>query len=180
MADLIQKELQSFVSPKEVMIFFSAHRVSKIYVRDVGDLYRDQMEECIHLVMQEQSKRSKLLAEIVSTLAAPRPEAFCESPIEIVIFHLLSLRTTEYRDRVESMTRIIPRRLKTSCLGYCPGFQDIRGFRGGHGINGFSSKLASDNSSERMESSISKGIDSIIVSAISALSSSGGHRNELS
>nr|GFA18936.1 reverse transcriptase domain-containing protein [Tanacetum cinerariifolium] len=38
----------------------------------------------------------------------------------------LTLRTTEYRDRVEPMTRIIPRRLKTSCVGYCPGFQDLR------------------------------------------------------
>nr|GFB24060.1 reverse transcriptase domain-containing protein [Tanacetum cinerariifolium] len=37
----------------------------------------------------------------------------------------LSLRTTEYRDRVEPTTRIIPRRLKTSCVGYCPGFQDL-------------------------------------------------------
>nr|GFA74684.1 reverse transcriptase domain-containing protein [Tanacetum cinerariifolium] len=36
---------------------------------------------------------------------------------------LLSLRTTEYRDRVEPTTRVIPRRLKTSCVGYCPGFQ---------------------------------------------------------
>nr|GEU85953.1 retrovirus-related Pol polyprotein from transposon TNT 1-94 [Tanacetum cinerariifolium] len=38
---------------------------------------------------------------------------------------LLSLRTTEYRDRVEPTTRIISRRLKTSCAGYCPGFQDL-------------------------------------------------------
>nr|GFB24130.1 hypothetical protein [Tanacetum cinerariifolium] len=37
----------------------------------------------------------------------------------------LSLRKTEYRDRVEPTTRIIPRRLKTSCVGYCPGFQDL-------------------------------------------------------
>nr|GEU73207.1 hypothetical protein [Tanacetum cinerariifolium] len=37
----------------------------------------------------------------------------------------LSLRTTEYRDRVEPTTRIIARRLKTSCVGYCPGFQDL-------------------------------------------------------
>nr|GEY72696.1 reverse transcriptase domain-containing protein [Tanacetum cinerariifolium] len=36
----------------------------------------------------------------------------------------LSLRITEYRDRVEPTTRIIPRRLKNSCVGYCPGFQD--------------------------------------------------------
>nr|GEV70479.1 reverse transcriptase domain-containing protein [Tanacetum cinerariifolium] len=37
----------------------------------------------------------------------------------------LSLRTTEYRDRVEPTTRIIPRWLKTSCVGYCPGFHDL-------------------------------------------------------
>nr|GFC12785.1 reverse transcriptase domain-containing protein [Tanacetum cinerariifolium] len=37
----------------------------------------------------------------------------------------LSLRTTEFRDRVEPMTRIIPRRLKTSSVEYCPGFQDL-------------------------------------------------------
>ncbi|GKB81063.1 DnaJ homolog subfamily C member 2-like protein [Tanacetum coccineum] len=59
MADLIQKELQSFGSPEEVMIFFSAHGVPETYVRDAGDLYRDQMEECIYLIMQEQSKRSR-------------------------------------------------------------------------------------------------------------------------
>nr|GEZ61382.1 hypothetical protein [Tanacetum cinerariifolium] len=38
---------------------------------------------------------------------------------------LLSLRTTEYRDRVEPTTRIISRRLKISCVGYCLGFQDL-------------------------------------------------------
>ncbi|GJZ74404.1 ferrochelatase-2, chloroplastic-like protein [Tanacetum coccineum] len=59
MADLIQKELQSFGSPEEVMIFFSAHGVPETYVRDAGDLYRDQMEECIYLIMQEQSNRSR-------------------------------------------------------------------------------------------------------------------------
>ncbi|GKA16685.1 ferrochelatase-2, chloroplastic-like protein [Tanacetum coccineum] len=48
MADFIQKELQSFGSPEEVMIFFSAHGVPETYVRDAGDLYRDQMEECIY------------------------------------------------------------------------------------------------------------------------------------
>nr|GFC38351.1 reverse transcriptase domain-containing protein [Tanacetum cinerariifolium] len=37
----------------------------------------------------------------------------------------LFLRTTEYKDRVEPTTRIISRRLKTSCVGCCPGFQDL-------------------------------------------------------
>nr|GEU70845.1 hypothetical protein [Tanacetum cinerariifolium] len=44
---------------------------------------------------------------------------FCESPIEIVIFYLLSLRTTEFWDRVEPTTRIIPQRLKFLVLDIC-------------------------------------------------------------
>lgn len=35
------------------MIFFSAHGVPVSYVEDAGDPYRDQMEECIHLIMHE-------------------------------------------------------------------------------------------------------------------------------
>lgn len=57
MADLIEKELQSFGSPEEVMIFFSAHGVPVTYVRDAGDPYKDQMEECIYLIMQELKAR---------------------------------------------------------------------------------------------------------------------------
>ncbi|KAH6835782.1 ferrochelatase 1 [Perilla frutescens var. hirtella] len=53
MADLIEKELQNFQNPKEVMIFFSAHGVPVSYVENAGDPYRDQMEECIFLIMQE-------------------------------------------------------------------------------------------------------------------------------
>ena len=36
-----------------MMIFFSAHGVPVSYVEDAGDPYRDQMEECIYLIMQE-------------------------------------------------------------------------------------------------------------------------------
>nr|GEV91941.1 hypothetical protein [Tanacetum cinerariifolium] len=46
----------------------------------------------------------------------------------------LSLRTTEYRDRVEPTTRIIPRWLKISCVRYCPGFQDHRPVWGCDGL----------------------------------------------
>ncbi|KAF7126826.1 hypothetical protein RHSIM_Rhsim11G0045800 [Rhododendron simsii] len=53
MAGLIEKELGSFSRPEEVMIFFSAHGVPVSYVEDAGDPYRDQMEECIHLIMHE-------------------------------------------------------------------------------------------------------------------------------
>lgn len=53
MADLIEKELQIFSEPQGVMIFFSAHGVPVSYVEDAGDPYRDQMEECICLIMEE-------------------------------------------------------------------------------------------------------------------------------
>ncbi|XP_068651976.1 ferrochelatase-1, chloroplastic-like [Aristolochia californica] len=57
MADLIENELQSFSKPEEVVIFFSAHGVPVSYVEDAGDPYRDQMEECISLIMQELRSR---------------------------------------------------------------------------------------------------------------------------
>ncbi|KAG8375652.1 hypothetical protein BUALT_Bualt10G0122600 [Buddleja alternifolia] len=39
------------------MIFFSAHGVPVSYVEDAGDPYKDQMEECIFLIMQELKSR---------------------------------------------------------------------------------------------------------------------------
>ncbi|GMY28844.1 ferrochelatase-2, chloroplastic-like isoform X2 [Fagus crenata] len=57
MADLIEKELATFSKPDEVMIFFSAHGVPVSYVENAGDPYRDQMEECIYLIMQELKAR---------------------------------------------------------------------------------------------------------------------------
>ncbi|ONK69995.1 uncharacterized protein A4U43_C05F29110 [Asparagus officinalis] len=57
MADLIEKELLSFSNPEEVMIFFSAHGVPVSYVEDAGDPYRDQMEHCIRLIMNELKSR---------------------------------------------------------------------------------------------------------------------------
>ncbi|KAJ0014486.1 hypothetical protein Pint_21437 [Pistacia integerrima] len=57
MADLIQKELEKFSNPEEVMIFFSAHGVPVSYVENAGDPYKDQMEECIYLIMQNLKDR---------------------------------------------------------------------------------------------------------------------------
>ncbi|XWS26390.1 hypothetical protein CRYUN_Cryun26dG0028300 [Craigia yunnanensis] len=57
MADLIEKELGRFAKPEEVKIFFSAHGVPVSYVEDAGDPYKDQMEECIYLIMQELKAR---------------------------------------------------------------------------------------------------------------------------
>ncbi|THU72752.1 hypothetical protein C4D60_Mb04t15510 [Musa balbisiana] len=57
MADLIENELLIFSKPEEVMVFFSAHGVPLSYVEDAGDPYRDQMEECIALIMDELKSR---------------------------------------------------------------------------------------------------------------------------
>uniref|UniRef100_A0A1D1YN19 Ferrochelatase n=2 Tax=Anthurium amnicola TaxID=1678845 RepID=A0A1D1YN19_9ARAE len=57
MATLIEKELLNFSKPEEVMIFFSAHGVPLSYVKDAGDPYKDQMEECIKLIMVELKSR---------------------------------------------------------------------------------------------------------------------------
>ncbi|KAL8503990.1 hypothetical protein ACS0TY_022644 [Phlomoides rotata] len=57
MTALIEKELQTFSNPEETMIFFSAHGVPVSYVEDAGDPYRDQMEDCIFLIMQELKSR---------------------------------------------------------------------------------------------------------------------------
>ncbi|KAK8513643.1 hypothetical protein V6N13_002374 [Hibiscus sabdariffa] len=57
MADLIEIELAKFAKPEEVMIFFSAHGVPISYVEDAGDPYKDQMEECVYLIMQELKAR---------------------------------------------------------------------------------------------------------------------------
>lgn len=40
-----------------MQIFFGAHGVCISYVGDAGDPYRDQMEECIYLIMQELKAR---------------------------------------------------------------------------------------------------------------------------
>ncbi|KAH6774209.1 ferrochelatase 1 [Perilla frutescens var. hirtella] len=57
MSDLIEKELQTFPKPEEAMIFFSAHGVPVSYVENAGDPYKDQMEDCIFLIMQELKSR---------------------------------------------------------------------------------------------------------------------------
>lgn len=57
MANLIEKELQSFAYTEKVMIFFSAHGVPVTYVENAGDPYKIQMEECVALIMKELKER---------------------------------------------------------------------------------------------------------------------------
>lgn len=57
MADLIGKELEHFTRVPEVEIFFSAHGVPKSYVEEAGDPYKEEMEECVMLIMKELALR---------------------------------------------------------------------------------------------------------------------------
>ncbi|XP_074583834.1 ferrochelatase-2, chloroplastic-like [Curcuma longa] len=57
MADLIERELQKFESPMKVMLFFSAHGVPLAYVKEAGDPYKAEMEECVDLIMEELEER---------------------------------------------------------------------------------------------------------------------------
>lgn len=59
MADLIEAELarsEQFPSPGDVEIFFSAHGVPVSYIEE-GDPYKEEMEECVALVMGELQRR---------------------------------------------------------------------------------------------------------------------------
>lgn len=67
------------------MIFFSAHGVPLSYVEDAGDPYRDQMEECIILIMDELKSRG---ISNNHTLAYQVLEILSEI-YSLVLFHVL-------------------------------------------------------------------------------------------
>lgn len=58
MVDMILSELNLFENPESVEIFFSAHGVPKSYVTEVGDPYKEEMEECVQLIVDEMQRRN--------------------------------------------------------------------------------------------------------------------------
>ena len=57
MANLIEKELHKFTAPEEVEIFFSAHGVPKSYVEEFGDPYKEEIEQCVGMIMDRLKQR---------------------------------------------------------------------------------------------------------------------------
>jgi len=57
MVDLICAELDKFADRAAVEVFFSAHGVPKSYVEEAGDPYKEEMEECVQLIMDEVARR---------------------------------------------------------------------------------------------------------------------------
>ena len=60
----------------QVMIFFSAHGVPLTYVEDAGDPYRDQMEDCIALIMGELSSRGILNSHTLAYQVLPLSQKY--------------------------------------------------------------------------------------------------------
>lgn len=57
MADLIENELCKFRDQGQVEIFFSAHGVPKSYVEEFGDPYKEEIEQCVNLIMERLRQR---------------------------------------------------------------------------------------------------------------------------
>nr|GEY18679.1 reverse transcriptase domain-containing protein [Tanacetum cinerariifolium] len=100
-----------------------AYKNSLIYKERTKKLHDDKIKNCIFNVGDQVLLFNSRL-KIFSDSSTIMEETYHHWKFRTL---LLSLRTTEYRDRVDPTTRIIPRRLKTSCVGYCPGFQDLHG-----------------------------------------------------
>ena len=60
MSDLIENELHKFDDPSSVEIFFSAHGVPTSYVEEYGDPYKEEIEQCVGMVMDRLRERSLL------------------------------------------------------------------------------------------------------------------------
>lgn len=52
MADLVRQELDYCVNPQEATVFFSAHGVPVSYVKEAGDPYQTEIENCTALIMK--------------------------------------------------------------------------------------------------------------------------------
>jgi protoporphyrin/coproporphyrin ferrochelatase len=52
MADLVRQELDHCNSPHEATVFFSAHGVPVSYVKEAGDPYQTEIENCTELIMK--------------------------------------------------------------------------------------------------------------------------------
>ncbi|MGB7444137.1 MAG: ferrochelatase [Coleofasciculaceae cyanobacterium] len=52
MAQLIAQELDQFPNPESVHIFFSAHGVPLSYVKEAGDPYQQEIEDCTALILR--------------------------------------------------------------------------------------------------------------------------------
>ena len=141
MADLIAQELDEFPNPNEVEVFFSAHGVPVSYVEEAGDPYKQQIEECTHLIMQSLGRsNSYTLAyqskvgpvewlqpytdDALEKLAERGVKDLVVVPISFVSEHIETLQEIdiEYREVAESAG--IENFHRVPALNVHPGFID--------------------------------------------------------
>ena len=141
MADLIAQELDKFERPDEVRVFFSAHGVPVSYVEEAGDPYKQQIEECTHLIMQSLGRsNSYTLAyqskvgpvewlqpytdDALEELAEQGVKDLVVVPISFVSEHIETLQEIdiEYREVAESAG--IENFHRVPALNVHPGFVD--------------------------------------------------------
>ena len=120
MAQLIAQELELFENPDSVHIFFSAHGVPKSYVKEAGDPYQQEIEECTALIMQTLDRpNAHTLAyqsrvgpvewlqpyteDAIQELAAQQVKDLLVVPISFVSEHIETLQEIdiEYREVAE-------------------------------------------------------------------------------
>lgn len=127
MAELIKQELNKpgsqFDSPDEPVIFFSAHGVPVSYVETAGDPYKEEMEECVELIMARLKTmgvhNEHILAyqsrvgpvewlkpytdDVIRDLGAKGTKAMVAVPISFVSEHIETLEEIdmEYRELAE-------------------------------------------------------------------------------
>ena len=127
MAELIKAELEKpdsqFDSPDEPIIFFSAHGVPVSYVETAGDPYKEEMEECVELIVAELKrmgvKNEHVLAyqsrvgpvewlqpytdDVIRSLGKKGTKAMVAVPISFVSEHIETLEEIdmEYRELAE-------------------------------------------------------------------------------
>lgn len=141
MADLIAQELDKFPNPEEAHVFFSAHGVPVSYVEEAGDPYKEQIEECTHLIMQTLARsnpytlayQSKVgpvewlqpyTDDALEELAATGVKDLAVVPISFVSEHIETLQEIdiEYREVAEAAG--IENFHRVPALNLYPGFID--------------------------------------------------------
>ena len=124
MAAMIAKTLrEQFDDEKEPIIFFSAHGVPTSYVEEAGDPYKDEMEACVRLIVDElrdagvdnehvlayQSRVGPVewlkpyTDDTIRELGRKGTKALCAVPISFVSEHIETLEEIdmEYRELAE-------------------------------------------------------------------------------
>jgi ferrochelatase len=120
MAELIAEELDKFLEPDQVHIFFSAHGVPVSYVEEAGDPYQREIEECTALIMKTLNRsNAHTLAyqsrvgpvewlrpyteDAIAELAAEGVQNLLVVPISFVSEHIETLQEIdmEYREVAE-------------------------------------------------------------------------------